>query len=144
MGKKILWLDNDRVFLRPIIEVLRLKGFEVIQAVTLRNAEEAMDAWPQPDLLILDVMIPVRPGEEDIIDPDETSLGQKTGLLFYQKFKSHFEKGGTKVLVCTLREDTKLRKECESAGLPVNRFITKSEMANIESFVRTITEIVGG
>jgi len=132
MGKRILWLDNDRVFLRPVIEVMRLEGFDVIQVYSLSEAMEELD---NTGMLILDVMMPVREDESHILNVDETQGGQATGLCFYRKYKVRLEELKVQVVVCTIRESIELRKEFEEAGLPPERFIFKSEIADIECFL---------
>ncbi|MFN2449910.1 MAG: response regulator [Candidatus Baltobacteraceae bacterium] len=62
-GKRILVVDDDRN-LRKIIQTnLELAGYDVVTAANGKEALDVLDAM-QPDLVVLDVMMPVMDGVE--------------------------------------------------------------------------------
>jgi len=86
MSRRILWIDNDRIFLSPHVHRLVVEGYAVEQAFTLSEGLEKLKER-RYDLVILDVMVPVREQEEDLFPPGETDLGRKSGLAFYRRFR---------------------------------------------------------
>jgi DNA-binding response OmpR family regulator len=61
--KTILMADDDKFFLQVLSRFLGQAGYEVR---TARNGQEALDAVAaeRPDLLVLDVALPLVPGDE--------------------------------------------------------------------------------
>ena len=108
MSKRILWLDNDKVFLRPSLFRLELAGFTVTQVFSTTEALQELDSG-QFDMLILDLMLQVSEDEEDLFPAWETNSGTETGFVFYKKFGEDLEQRGTKLMVYTIREDKYIR-----------------------------------
>jgi len=138
---RILWLDNDKVFLRSHMRRLRLEGHHVDQVAEPSEALSRLDApGPPYDLLILDVMLPW----DDQSGPRslpvaETNLGRNAGLVFYRRFLAQ----GTlvpRVLVLTQREDLEVSQEFCEAGLPERCFMTKSAVADSGKFISWVRE----
>lgn len=61
--KKILVADDDKHFLQVVSRLLETAGFAVVSA---RNGEEALALYAaeQPDMLVLDVALPLLTGAE--------------------------------------------------------------------------------
>src|SRR4030042_953251 len=57
MGKKILVVDDDPVFVRLVKGVLAQKGYEVVTAGDGQEALQVMFAH-KPDMVLLDVQMP--------------------------------------------------------------------------------------
>ena len=127
---KILWVDNDVVFLRPAKLRLKLLGHEVNQATTLTQATIEIETNPY-DLVILDLMMPVKLEEENLFPPSETNNGRKSGLALYRRLKSTLESKKIRSLVLTIREESELKKECLEAGISERNYITKSEISDL-------------
>jgi DNA-binding response OmpR family regulator len=61
MNEKILVAEDDRAILAGLSDILRLEGYEVIEAADGGKALELYEAQ-RPDLVMLDVMMPVSSG----------------------------------------------------------------------------------
>ena len=64
MKKRILVVDDSEVALAMAREALEEGGFEVVTAPDAKGADEYLFAPQQPDLVILDVMMPVLSGDK--------------------------------------------------------------------------------
>lgn len=60
---KILLVDDDKVFLETMCNILRMEGFEVNDAETAESGFEAM-VNVRPDLVMLDINLPDKSGFE--------------------------------------------------------------------------------
>jgi len=63
MAKKILFVDDDMFFVESYKERLIISGYEVIHQLQSDKAPETA-VEIKPDLIILDLMMPVMSGEE--------------------------------------------------------------------------------
>ena len=61
MAGKILLVEDDFALAMGTEYTLRAEGYTVIQAGTIRRAREVMQS-DNPDLILLDVMLPDRSG----------------------------------------------------------------------------------
>lgn len=141
--KKILWFDNDIIYLAPYVDVLTEKGFAVEVAETTGEAERAINETPYPDLLILDVQVPIRTDSE-LLDypPDETESGHSTGLCFFKRYKAALTEHGTSVLALTVRVDDEIRKEFFKAGLPERNFATKYGLRDVAKLLERVNSVL--
>jgi CheY-like chemotaxis protein len=140
---KILWFDNDPGLLRPYADGLRQAGHTVTPVTTIADTQEAIRA-DNFDLLILDVMIPTKTGEEEAeYPPSETDFGHKTGLVLYRKQREHLKSVGTRVLVLTVRLDSGIVAEFMDAGLHKDNFTTKVTLREARDFMAKINEVLG-
>jgi two-component system KDP operon response regulator KdpE len=60
VSEKILVVDDQPRVVRLVSEVLKAMGYQVVAAATGRSAIE-MVALEQPDLVLLDILLPVGP-----------------------------------------------------------------------------------
>ncbi|MEN3330000.1 MAG: Response regulator receiver domain [Acidobacteriota bacterium] len=135
MPKRILWLDNDPAYLIPFVASLEDENYSVTVVESLTDAEKSLQQ-ERFDLMIVDVMIPtLNSGEETRYQPDETDLGYKTGLVFYQHNREILQKAGTRMMVMTVRLDKAIRDEFIKAGLPSDAFATKYQMSEPSNFL---------
>lgn len=76
---KILLTEDDPMTLEALGELLRLEGFQVVEA---KNGEEALVAWREekPDLVCLDIMMPGMDGFE--VCRRLRALNAKVPILF--------------------------------------------------------------
>ena len=72
MGEKILVVDDDGALAEMITIMLRSEGFEPHQAMSGPDAIEAVISV-QPDVVLLDVMLPGMDGLQDCANIRETS-----------------------------------------------------------------------
>lgn len=87
-GKKILLIDDERYFMAPYIEFLKDEGFSVLTAGSLGDGKKLINANPDADAAIVDIMMPV--GD----DPDpgsefETRMGFMSGLVLARWIKAN-------------------------------------------------------
>jgi CheY-like chemotaxis protein len=57
MGKRVLLIDDDADLVATIKTVLEAKGYEVATADSGESALKVLEAGPQPDAMVLDVMM---------------------------------------------------------------------------------------
>jgi CheY-like chemotaxis protein len=143
MAKNILWLDDDRGYLKPYVEILEDYGYSVTTTANLLEAEELLKVGGY-DLLILDVMIPTRSAAaEALYDPGETDTGYKTGLIFYKRTREILNDAQTRVLVTTVRLDDSIVDEFVQAGLPREYITTKMRLRRSPDFVTKVRALIG-
>src|SRR5436305_5859288 len=119
MNRRVLWLDNDPLYIGPYVKSLEDIGDVVTVVTNVTKAEELVNENAY-DLLIIDAMIPAMDDEEEIIyPPQETDRGLKMGVAFYRRLKERLARKGTAVLALTVRLDETIQKEFELAGLPI-------------------------
>lgn len=141
MSSKILWIDNDKIFLVPRIYRLQVEGYFVKQVLTLTEGLKELEKEGY-DLLILDVMMPIQEEEDELFPPATTNFGKEAGLLFYKRYKEMIEKKGITIFVLTIREDAAIRDKFLDAGLPEKNFMTKSEGADTAVFLARVKELL--
>jgi len=141
MPKRILWIDNDRVFLRPHRLRLDTEGYMVKQTYILKEGIDDLEK-DNYDLVILDIMMPVKEHEEALFPPSITDEGRKSGLIFYKKCINIMKEKRIPVLVFTIREDADIRNGFLDAGLSAKNFMTKSEGADTAVFLAKVKELL--
>jgi CheY-like chemotaxis protein len=141
MTAKILWIDNDKLFLDMAIFRLQEEGHDVTQVYTVADGLARLSKGHY-NLVILDVMMPLAPEEDALLPEVETDFGKKTGLVLYKRIRGPLVESKTPVLVFTIREDPTIREELQAAGLPAGSFMTKSEGADTRVLARKVTELL--
>ena len=141
MRKRILWIDNDDVSLKPYVLRLEAEGYSVKQVVTLAEGLKEVENNDY-DLLIVDIMMPVSREEDAVLHDKDTDRGRKAGLIFYQEYKDLLKKKRITVLVFTIRENTEIRGEFLAAGLPAKNYMTKVEGADGAVFAARVKDIL--
>lgn len=93
---RLLLVDDDRLGMYYLVELLKQSGCEVVQQTSVASAVEYLKEFGHIiDGVILDLMIPT--GAEDMVVPDDgPTLGGKTVLRHIQK-----NQPGIPVLVLT-------------------------------------------
>lgn len=121
MSKKILIIDDEADIREAIAEVLIVAGYKVTQA---ENGEVGLNTAlvERPDLILLDVTMPVMGGQEMLTKLREDSWGKDA-----------------KVAMLTSMDDTKNVAEAYSGN--VTDYLVKSQI-NIEEFVEQINKLV--
>ncbi|MEQ9259873.1 MAG: response regulator [Roseovarius sp.] len=105
MGKKVVLIEDERNIIEAISFILSRDGWEV---KTHSNGHDAMETLRarQPDLVILDVMLP-----------------GKSGFDILQEIRGDAALGATPVLMLTARGQERDREMAERAG--ASMFMTK-------------------
>lgn len=144
MSKHILWLDNDLPFIRPYVNALKSKDYDVTQVASLSQAE-ALVGHQTFDLVIIDVMVPTQDDAELADYPDlETDYGHKTGLLFYNRIKQTLGSNLPPVAVTSVRLDQEIINEFVESGLKAENFLTKYSVRDTSDFLKKVRCIMGG
>jgi CheY-like chemotaxis protein len=142
MAKQILWFDNDLDYLVPYVSELQEAGHEVTTVGSLADADRELSTRSY-DLLILDVMIPTRTAEEErTYPPDETDRGNSTGLLYYKRWHDRLKSAGTRVLVLTVRLDSRILAAFGAAGIPKSAVARKLDLRTVEDFTTRVSQIL--
>lgn len=121
MSKKILIIDDEADIREAIAEVLIGVGYEVTQA---DNGEVGLNMalLQHPDLILLDVTMPVMNGQEMLAKLREDSWGKDV-----------------KVAMLTSMDDTKNVAEAYSGS--VVDYLVKSQI-DIDEFVKQIKQLI--
>lgn len=102
MRKKVLVVDNDILYTKPLLDRLLMEEYEVTYA---QAVDEALEAVEQDlDVVILDLMMPRGP-----YGPHESDNGSKTGILLARDFARR--KPDLPVIVLTVRDDESIKHE---------------------------------
>jgi len=64
MRKKVLVVDDSRIVLEKALEALDCRGYEVFTAPSADAADAIIYSSARPDIIILDVMMPVLDGDK--------------------------------------------------------------------------------
>ncbi|MCM2358689.1 MAG: response regulator [Geobacteraceae bacterium] len=62
--KKILVVDDSEIVLAMACDALKEAGFEVVTALSAMEADSCIFSGDRPDLIILDVMLPMLDGDK--------------------------------------------------------------------------------
>jgi len=81
MAKKILVVDDDADILTLVEAVLSEEGYEVVTAHDGRAALEDMRAGQTPNLILLDLAMPIMSGWEFIQQLNESKLAPDTPIV---------------------------------------------------------------
>jgi len=140
MTKQILWLDNDLPYIRPYVNTLKAKGYDVHIVSSLTQAENILEQAKTPfDLIIIDVMVPTADEAELENYPVEaTDYGHKSGLVFYNRIKKKYGSRLPPVAVTTVRLDQGIRDEFVNSGLNEEHFLTKYDVRDAGDFLKRI------
>lgn len=141
----IVWLDNDVAETKPYVRALEKRKHTTIVVNNVSDCEEKLASISSPhcDLLILDVMIPMKTDEEEQrYPPDVTQRATITGLAVWLQWRQRLEEKGTKVLVLTVRLDQTVKCEFVAAGLPADAFATKLDLSDTLKFVQRVEAIL--
>lgn len=120
MGHKILLIEDEPHIVEAISFLLEREGMTVITHPTGQDAAQTA-ASLQPDLVVLDVMLP-----------------NKSGFEILAEIRDHPAINATPVLMLTAKGQAKDRAAAEAAG--VSRFMTKP-FSNKE-IVRTVQDLL--
>lgn len=64
MKKQILVVDDSEIVLAMAREALEEGGYEVVTALDTTEADDFIFATPAPDLIVLDIMLPLLDGDK--------------------------------------------------------------------------------
>lgn len=135
---QILWIDNDRAYIRPHVKALEAEGYQVTILDTVSEATNLLTESDY-DLVILDVMIPMSELDEaDGYSPELTDCGHKTGLAFYIRNRDSMIERHIPVMVVTIRIDQSVVDEFIAAGLPQRCFVNKYSVRDPWSLVEKV------
>lgn len=119
MRQKILFVDDDRRRTEIFVEMLRMEGYEVTFAATMKEAESEFKGGDSDfDLLILDIMMP----SEDYVG-ENTDESRKRGIKFLEEVRKTKSRGQLPVIMLTTRDDEATKEQAREAGC--NEYLEK-------------------
>lgn len=78
MGKRVLVVDDSEIVLEMASEALVARGYEVLTALSARDADRFIYSESRPDIIIIDVMMPALDGDKKTRllkdDPDVSKI----------------------------------------------------------------------
>lgn len=119
MKQRILFVDDDRRRTEIYVEMLRLEGYDVTFAATIKEAEKEFKSGDSNfSLVILDIMIPYGGYVS------ENSLESRTrGIEFLKDIRKHKNKEELPVIILTVCYDEKIKKQAYETGC--NEYLEK-------------------
>jgi len=77
MMKRVLVVDDSKIVLEKALEALGCRGYEVSTALSADAADAIIYSSSRPDIIILDVMMPVLDGDKKtrILKADDATKG---------------------------------------------------------------------
>lgn len=140
---KILWMDNDKVFLWPHVARLEDAKHYVKRAYSVSEAEKLLKEEKGWDLVIIDPMMNVSEEEEKDYLPSETDGGLKAGVVFFIKNKQVMKDMGVRAVVFTMREDQEIIEDFMKCGMLKEAIKNKMDASDTADFLDWIEETVG-
>lgn len=124
MTKKILIIDDDKIFSKILRDGLVAGGQGKYEVLTAFDGEEGLEvaSREKPDLVMLDMMMP-----------------KLTGLEFLKKFRTEEWGKDTPVIIETQLSD--LEKMSEGVALGVRGYIIKSDYS-LDTILRQVEDIL--
>lgn len=80
---KIAWIDDDTEVIDPVIGLLVKDNHEIIRIRTVREALDSVAVLQACDAILLDMILPPGPGNED--------LGEYAGLELLRKLRQEYQ-----------------------------------------------------
>ncbi|MGB9598522.1 MAG: response regulator [Minisyncoccales bacterium] len=122
MEKKILFIEDDRLFQKTLGQKLRAEGFNVISAF---SGQEGLNKAQKekPDLILLDLILP-----------------KMTGLEILKELKENDSTKGIKVVILT-NVSSEIERIQKSMELGATAYLIKSEYS-LEELVKKIKEFL--
>jgi len=121
MSKKILIIEDDNVLQKAMKDALEAEGYLVVQAYDGESGFKKI-VMTKPDLIILDLLMPLKPGEWVLKKMDEKGMMDKYPLI-----------------VLTLKCDT--AEVNNLTRLNVKNYLPKSNYS-LEMLTRKVKELI--
>ncbi len=123
MSKKILVIEDDNILQKAITTALETEGHSIVQAFDGKDGFDKIDK-EKPDLIILDLIMPVKSGEWVLEQMN------KTGII--DKYP---------VIVLTVKNDITSLNDCV-VRLNVKNYLMKSKYT-LEKIAEKVKELIG-
>ena len=130
--KKLLWVEDDLFYIRPYIEALEEKGYEVLTAKSITEAQNLM-TQNRIRIVITDIMIPSKDEPEQV----ETKGGYETGIVLARWIRKNYPH--TPILGLTVNTDFEIRQRFMRYG---SAFESKFTLREIREFVEYVTRML--
>ena len=146
---RIFWIDDEiPTAMKFLITGIELAGYDIDTALYIKDSLERLDEYskgrPKPDVIILDIMMPIRDEDHEAYDKltssSKSSLenGMKAGLALISRIKEILP--NVPIIVLTnLSEETeighyvfdKLRKELKVKKSQVKKNLSKPQQLEV-------------
>ncbi len=128
---RVLWIDDDRLYIRPLIDDMIDLGHEVSQVSNVVDGfQRIQQDANQFELIILDIMMPAR-GDFQV---DEANGGLRTGLVVLSKIQQQQPEILNKMLVVSIVRDADAVMKTKEFGVS---YLFKS-VASVERILEVI------
>lgn len=122
MSKKILVIEDDNILQKAITTALETEGYNIVQAFEGKDGFDKIEK-EKPDLIILDLVMPVKSGEWVLEQMNETELIDEYPLI-----------------VLTVKNNTETMNNCINK-LNVKNYLTKSNYT-LKRIVEKVKELI--
>lgn len=123
---KILWIDDDRLLVRSLIEDIRDEGHEVNQ---FYDAQDGLDEFESSgstyDRIVVDIMMPAR----GAFLVDASGAGLRTGIVLVEKMVGLVPNIAAKIVVVSIVRDPDAKQRIEQLGV---RYLYKTRTKSID------------
>ncbi len=123
MSKKILVIEDDNILQKAITTALETEGYNIVQAFDGKDGFDKIRE-EKPDLVILDLIMPVKLGEWVLEQMNETGIIDKYPLI-----------------VLTVKNDIATMDNC-IRKLNVKNYLSKSDYT-LEKIVEKVKTLIG-
>lgn len=114
MQNEIIWVDDERLWVEPYVDVLRTTGFTVHYYDSVDMADRCYDQLIEVNGCVLDVMMPCG----DLFSEEATQSGEITGLLLLRKWKDRLIARRQPVGILTNRSVLEVQDFVAGLGFP--------------------------
>lgn len=121
MSKKILVIEDDNMLQKAMKDALETEGYLVVQAFDGESGFKKI-IQAKPDLIILDLLMPLKPGEWVLKKMNEKGIIDKCPLI-----------------VLTVKSDTANANNL--MGLNVKNYMSKSDYS-LEMLIKKVKELI--
>ena len=134
MKRKILWIEDDYILLKPLIEQLKRSGYIFDYAKDKKEAIKLLNR-SKYDLIILDIILP----EGEYVDYREPELYVGLSLLEYIVKDLKID---VPIIVISVINDQKIRSEALKLG--VKTYLNKGSIkpSELKTLVNNMIEVV--
>jgi hypothetical protein len=141
---RVLWLEDD--YMEALETAMQLSDYDVNHVFYVNDAYNLLTSNERYDLLLLDVMLPVRAADIKLGFTNEATKGAtETGLLFYKKFQEIINRLKMRVVVYTINAvDELVCQGFHELGLPEEQILDKVDNANVNDLLSAIALVLRG
>lgn len=113
---RVLWVDDDRLFISPFVDDLEDHGVSVTRVFRIDEAYETiLESHLDFDAIIIDIMMRVRDG----FNVPKAAAGTRTGIVLLERVLGTNERLKSKLMVVTVVNEPDVLSFAEGFGIKV-------------------------